>query len=140
MSISGANKLTKRITSKLGAAPRTNPHKSNGSSSEEQKQKRGWFKCDIAKFLALGLAGGNYSTIIVFAEISRLHWGRWHTERSKPFPLPNEELAKLGVGRTCKKRALDLLKKVGFIKLQYRGRHLPLVLPIAEYPHNPWTP
>ena len=118
-----------------GAAP------SNLTLQDKEGQKENWCKIDIDKLIALGRdKETNPKTILVLGVICRLHWARRRSERSKPFPLPNEELAKLGVDRNDKQRELALLKKTSLIKVELRGRHLPLVQLIAAYPNNAWKP
>jgi hypothetical protein len=56
----------------------------------------------------------------------RLHYLAWKTG-SATVTLANKTLAEMGVSRSIKSRALQLLERDGLIKVKRRGRHSPTV-------------
>ena len=50
----------------------------------------------------------------------------WKSDH-RPFPLPNEALEKLGIGRKQKGLALRELGRMGLIRVEHRDRKSPLV-------------
>jgi hypothetical protein len=76
------------------------------------------------------ITAGLDATGIVWVYLLR----RSTVERSREFTVPNGELAKLGVNRYQKSRALQKLEKRGLIEVEWRVRKSPLVtLLIGEW-------
>jgi hypothetical protein len=55
-----------------------------------------------------------------------IHYRVW-AEGTPTIPLANRALAKMGVDRYTKYRALDCLERAGLIRVERRGRRSPLV-------------
>jgi hypothetical protein len=69
----------------------------------------------------------NLGTERVFRHLLFLTWREWRTRAGKPVTLANAELARKGVDRRTKWRALLELEALGLIRMERRYKKSPIV-------------